>query len=452
LLLLCAGLGAFLYFYEIKGGERREKAKQEETRIWKLDRDNIQRIDLASPGQSLTAVRVGDREWKLTAPRSLAADSEELNRMANAAAELSREGIVESQAADLGRFGLDPPQTAVELKLKDGKQYKILFGSNNPTGSSTYAALPGKSEVFLVSTSVSGAFQKKFEDLRNRAVLSFDQAEVQSLQLVTAKGTVRLTRENDRWWLEGEERLPADASAVSEISSTLSTAKVKEFADVDSGKPADFGFDTPLVDVRLTYGKDKGIKHLIIGKGKADSGAAESYAARDDSRDEIFYVDRELVEKLQKTSADLRDKALASFERWDIDSISLTNERGTLAFTKSGGDWLLGNAKKKTKWDAVNGILDALEKPVKEIIDHPASAASYGLDKPRGRVVLKQGADVKLDCNFGKAAADGVYARVQGEKAVKLIDTESWDKLNRSEADFIDTLSQAAPAGADHKH
>ena len=27
LLLLCAGFGGFLYFYEIKGGEKREKGK-----------------------------------------------------------------------------------------------------------------------------------------------------------------------------------------------------------------------------------------------------------------------------------------------------------------------------------------------------------------------------------------------------------------------------------------
>ncbi len=46
LLLLCVGLGAFLYFYEIKGGEQRDKAKQEEKVIWKVPGDDVQQLDL----------------------------------------------------------------------------------------------------------------------------------------------------------------------------------------------------------------------------------------------------------------------------------------------------------------------------------------------------------------------------------------------------------------------
>ena len=33
LLIVCLALGAFVYFYEIKGGEEREKAKQAEKQI-----------------------------------------------------------------------------------------------------------------------------------------------------------------------------------------------------------------------------------------------------------------------------------------------------------------------------------------------------------------------------------------------------------------------------------
>jgi hypothetical protein len=188
LIVICAALGGYLYFYEIKGGEKREKAKQEENSIWKLEPSAIRQIDLTNPSGTVTVARTGDKEWKITAPRALDADADELNRIAGSAADINRESMVEDNVANPARFGLQPPQADLKFKTKEGKEYNILFGNNNPTGSSTYAAIGGKNDVFLVTSSVASNFNKKLEDLRNHAILSFEQFEVQSLELKSAKG------------------------------------------------------------------------------------------------------------------------------------------------------------------------------------------------------------------------------------------------------------------------
>jgi len=469
LVILCAGFGSYLYFYEIKGGEKREKAKQEEKQIWKVESNTIQQMDLVFPDSRITAVRTGEKEWKIIAPRELEADSEELNRLASSSADLSRDSVVDPNASDLSKFGLNPAEAGVQIKTKDGKEYKIRFGRNNPTGNSTYAALEGKSEVFLVPTYTASTFRKKLDDLRNRSILKFDQFETQSVELKSEKGVVQLAKENDRWWIQGSERLAADSSAVSGMLGALGNNRLKEFFE---DKPEDYetlGFEKPMVDVKLTVGKDKGIKHLLIGleksklvkKGakkpkaepakqaekKGESAATALYIARDESRKEIFFVEKDTVDKLLKSPSDLRDKALASFQRWDIDAIVLRNSKGNFTFTKSGegGDWVLGDTKKKTKWDAVSGILDSVEKPVKEFVDKPAAASTYGLDNPSIRVVLKQGASVKVDCAFGKEAKDGVYAQVKGESAVKIADKEILEKLNKGEPDFVEPPPAPTP-------
>ena len=102
LLLICAALGVFVYFYEIKGGENREKAKQEANQLWKVESANIEQIDLITPQEHITAVRKGDKEWKLTEPRAVDADSDELNRMAGSAAEITREIRPPAAPADPG--------------------------------------------------------------------------------------------------------------------------------------------------------------------------------------------------------------------------------------------------------------------------------------------------------------------------------------------------------------
>jgi len=458
LLLVCAALGGFVYYYEIRGGEKREKAKQEEKQLWKLESNNVQQIDLILPDQHITGVRTGEKEWKLTAPRALDADSDELNRLASSAADMSRESVVEPNASDLAKFGLNPAEATLSFKMKDGTERKIRFGQNNPTGSSTYAVLEGKSEVFLVPTHVASTFKKKLIDLRNRSILKFEQFETQSVDLQTQKGAVRLVKEGDRWWIQGKERWAADSSAVNGLLSALATTQVKDFFEDNAGSNPSLGWDKPLLDVKLTVGKDKGIKHLTVGlekskltKGdkskpepkadkKDDTKASELYVARDESRTELFFVDKEFVDKLVKEPKDFRDKALAAFQRWDIDVVFLKNSKGEFTFTKSGtsGDWVMGDAKKKTKWDGVSGILDAMEKPVKEFVENPGAPSSYGLDKPGVRVILKQGANVKVDCAFGKEAKEGVYAQIKGESSIKIADKESLEKLNKGETDFLE--------------
>jgi hypothetical protein len=462
LLLVCLALGSYLYFCEIKGGEQRKKAKEAENQIWKLDDNIIQQIDLASLSRHITAVRKNSsKEWVLTAPRQYDADSGELNRLAGSASNLRREEVLEQNAENLSKFGLDPAQSSLKLRTKDGKEYGIDFGNNNPSGDFAYARLSNQKAVFLVASSTAIAFNKKVEDLRNHSVLSFEQPEVQTLNIKSPKGDLELVKGTaDRWWLAGAEKRAADSPEIRGILNALSMGKIKEFFDENAGDYANASFDKPYIDVSLSYGKDKAIKHLIIGSEKsklrkkgqkagtpessaADKFASEMYLAKDESRPDLFFVGKDFVDKLLKSPNNLRDKALAAIQRWDVDSMELTNTKGSFTFTKSGGEWFIGNAKKKANWDAINSILDALDKPVKEWIDKPAPLSTYGLDKPVVHLVLKQGGNILADCSLGKAAKDGIYALVTGDPSVKIADPEGLSILDKAEPDYVETPAVA---------
>ena len=315
LLIFCLALGGFLYFYEIKGGEQRQKAKEAENQIWKLESNDIQQIDLIYPQEQITVVRSGDDKWKITDPRALDADADELNSIASAAADLRRESVVELTAPELAKFGLDPPQMELGVKTKDGKEYSLRFGKNNPTGSSSYASLSDDSQIFLVANHVANTFNKKLDDLRNHSILSFKRWEADSLSLKSSRGNIRLFKEENRWFFEGKEKWAADSTAVNDVLSALSDDKVKEFFDENPEDYEDLGLAKPLIDVQLTYGEDKAIKHLSIGVqksrllkkrqmksrvgDKASSIDGELYLAKDESRSELFFVDKELIDKLQ---------------------------------------------------------------------------------------------------------------------------------------------------------
>jgi hypothetical protein len=463
LLIVCLALAGFVYFYEIKGGEQREQAKQAENQLWKVESADIRQMDLIFDDRHITVVRNGEDDWAITAPRNLDADSAEINSLANSAANMRRNSIVEQDSADMARFGLTPPRARLIIKTKDDGEFRIHFGINNPTGNSTYATVPDQGSVFLVSSSLVDSLDKKLDDLRNHSVLSFEQAEVRSLSLKSSKGQLNLVKDSDdRWWIEGEEKVAADSPGVRGILTALSLARIEEFFNDNPKDYRNLGLDRPLVEVSL-IGENKAMKRLAVGTEKAllrkkngmrptyqnpdEISSSELFLAKNDSREDLFFVKKELVDKLLRSRDDLRDMALASFQRWDIDVIILKNPKGNLTFIKSGGEWFLDDTKKKAKWDAINDILDTMEKPVQEILEKPAALSTYGLEKPAIRIVLKQGSKAIVDSSVGKGANDKVYARVKGDSSVKLVDPEIYDKLDKGESDWVEEA--ASPTETD---
>ncbi len=456
LLIVCLAFGGYLYFYEIKGGEEREKAREAENRFWMIESGDIQRIELNPPEGKIVAVRKNEEEWALEAPpRTLEADEGELESLAGKAAEVKFQSILEESATDFAKFGLEQARSGFKISTGDGKEYELFFGDKNPSGNSAYARASGRNEIFLVPSSASDTFDKKLDDLRNRSILRIEQSEVQTLTIKNQKGDIHLVKdEADRWWIEGKNRIAADSPGIRGILNALSMGTIPEFFDEDPGDYTNAALDKPLIDVSLTYGKDKALKNLRIGSTKAGmrkkgtagkptgSGTASQdtlYLAEDASRPEFFFVKQDLVDKLDQSVNDLRDKALASFQRWDVDSILLENSSGHFTFTKESGEWFFGDEKKKADFDAVNGILDALESDALELIDNPSALSTYGLDKPVVRVILNKEDKVVADCSLGKSTEKGVYARIQGDPAVKVAELANYEKLTKNEEDFIES-------------
>ena len=459
LVAVAAAIGAWLYFYEVRGKEGREKAKEAEGRLWTLEEKDVAAIALTSPDGRIEARRQEEGGWRITLPRELDADGAELDRLAREGATLGRGEIVEADAADLGRFGLQPPGSGVELTARDGKKYRIDFGADNPTGTFTYAARAGEKMVFQVPTAAAGSFRVKLDDVRDRTLLPFDQAEARQLELVTPKGRIALVKDGeDRWWFRGVEKREAAGPDVRGILNALSLGKIHEFSDLGVEEYANPGLGSPSIEARVKYGPAGATARLLVGTEQSKLRAAADtvtlpraadgvYLARDDARPDPFFVGQELVDKLLKTPEEIRDKALASFQRWEADALLVWNSKGTFEFHKSGGEWTLGAERKRAKWDAVNGILDALGSPALRWIDRPAGAASYGLDRPAIRAVVKKGGTVLADLSLGNAAPDGVHARAAGDPTVKVADPEAIRWLDLAREEYLEAAAGPQTGG-----
>ncbi len=78
LLVLTVAVGAYVYFYEIKGGEKREKEKEAAGKLLDVKKDSVSAITLKPDGVELK--KTGGK-WELMAPVQYQADEGTVNSL-----------------------------------------------------------------------------------------------------------------------------------------------------------------------------------------------------------------------------------------------------------------------------------------------------------------------------------------------------------------------------------
>jgi hypothetical protein len=436
LFLIFAILGAYVYFAEFRGKEARQKQEEAKKKVFPVEDKDITEISLIYPDRTISGVKNGEKQWQVTSPAGIEADSGEWDQLASNIPRIEREDTVAQAPADVAQFGLKDPGVKVSAKTKDGKTLEILFGSENPKKTHNYAKLSNGNDVFLTGSNWTRTFTKNISDLRNKKVLEFEADDIDGVKILDGNRELEIEKAGDQWQLKKPIDAKADGGEVSSFTSTVRFARVNSFPDppVDS-KTA--GLDFPAMTVTLHDGKAKADRKLLIGK----SSSTDRYYARDASRDTIFIIDKELFEKAKRPVFDWRDKSLTKLDRDKIDKIEISRGTDIISLAKDGSDWKLADGK-KLQFDKVSGMLNGLDfEKAKDIIDTPKALSTYGLDKPRLEIVLKQGSNELTRVSFGTESKtpEGVYLKTSENPAVKVASKDVFDKFNVKADDLVDT-------------
>src|SRR5437016_2475522 len=134
-------LGGYVYFAEYRGKDDRQKQEEAKKKAFQVEDKDISEISLIYPDRTITAVKKAEKQWQITSPAGLEADSDTWDEMASSVPRIERNDTVAQNAQDLSAFGLKDPAVKVSAKLKDGKTIDILFGSDNPRKTFSYAKL-----------------------------------------------------------------------------------------------------------------------------------------------------------------------------------------------------------------------------------------------------------------------------------------------------------------------
>src|SRR4030095_10284535 len=217
-------LGGYVYFTEYRGKEERQKQAEAKKKVFQVQDKDITEVSLTFPDRAITGVKKGEKQWEITPPPGLEADSDEWEQLASNVPKIEREETVAQNVQDLAQFGLKDPAVKVAAKTKDGKTLEILFGAENPKKTYNYAKLPTGNDVFLSASNWARSFTKNVSDLRNKKVLEFETDDVDGVKITeTAKeGAKELVAQKtgEDWNLKKPVETKADSGEIASFTSS----------------------------------------------------------------------------------------------------------------------------------------------------------------------------------------------------------------------------------------
>jgi len=435
LLVVFAALGGYVYFAEYRGHDEREKQEASKKKLFSEPLKDVTALSLTFPDHKMSAVKKDDKHWEFTEPQGLDADSEEWDMLVSSLSQIEKGGAV-SASTNLAQYGLDKPVVEVTAKLKDGKSVGVLFGSENPKKSDNYAKLADSPEVFLSPVSGSKSFQKSLTDLRNKKVLEFALDDINSIRIEDGKTLMEFQKSGMDWLIKKPLDLKADAEEISGFLSAIQSARATSFAD--SGLTLmSAGLAPVTTKVTLHDAKANTDKILSIGK----SPETDKYYARDESRTAIMIINKDVPAKARRPLIDWRDRSIAHFDQGSIDELEIVRGPEKISVRKQGSDWKLADGR-KAQMDKISSLLLAVEfERAQEIIDSPGNPSTYGLDKPRIEVTLRQAGKDVIGLKLGGPTRNpmGSYLKVSTNPAVMTVAEDFFAKFSLKADDLAET-------------
>ncbi len=451
LAVVFAGLLAFVYFYEIKGGEEREAAEEREKKLVALNGANPLRFFI-DRGDTTMELEKRNEEWFFTTPVESATDESSLRRFVDTIRDTDRERLIADSAAVaddpllVGRFELDKPLLTLWVETDSTALDTVYFGPKNPTGSYVYAQQGGANrEIFTVSSWRYDGLNKGVFELRDRRVLPFEKKNVREIRIARPEGRMVLLKVDEEWRVKVPTDVPANSVAVDSLLNKIRDAKIDTFVNEVPTEDAIAGYGLAgLVnfEVSLITGAERAEKRLRLGA--TEDGIR--YYARDLSRPPIFLVDSTIVTALLKPPHELRDRKPFKFDRSAVKRIVLQKPGEEIVAEKdTAGIWQVVSPESERatrSWKFNSVMTDLVEMEVVDFVsDNETDLSLYGLDQPSYSITLDGEEETVLKVFLGALDDELIYCMRSDIPSVYGIREDVADDLSLS----LDEVLQKKP-------
>jgi hypothetical protein len=268
-------------------------------------------------------------------------------------------------------------------------------------------------------------------------VFSVAADTIVELSVKPASGEETVLKKADgSWQIVQPVQAAADQAEVLGLTTNLATLEIQRVVDENAGDLKQYGLAEPRVDVGFKATGDRDFHHLLIGDKTATGG---DLYARLQNQKNVFLVSAFLESTFNRSTFDLRDKAVLTFDRNKVDSVALASLDKKVELAKSGEDWSLTRPiEARADFGTVEGLIGRLQTAqMKSLVTTEAKdLEEYGLDKPDLSATIGAGS-ARATLQIGKKAPDGtLYARDASRPLVFTIEAGLVDELKKPSDDY----------------
>lgn len=322
LLLIVLALGAFIYFYEVRGKETREQVKKEEQKFFAgVTKEGISQIRLTTnDGVDVTLDRV-DGRWQIVSPHTAPADEITVESMLSALVSAAKESALQD-VQGLEIYGLDASAKIIRFTAH-GVEHFVRIGHETKLGGTKYVMVDSAHDVTTLPTYVLATFDHSFDELRDKRVLYFDQAAVDQIRVrrSSERDGILLEKQDGAWQIRSPIQAVADADTVETLLSDLYFVRAQEFVDAPTSEQRR-ALAEPALQVELRTRNEVGEeKNFAI----AFSASSDEEMRLISSDTNAFYrVASDVFDSIPQEIAAYRNKRLGHFDPEAVKAFSIT--------------------------------------------------------------------------------------------------------------------------------
>jgi hypothetical protein len=161
-------------------------------------------------------------------------------------------------------------------------------------------------------------------DTTTPKVLTLTEGDIRQVEIDHRDGENTVFKRNDanQWQIVGPKTLPTDQSAVGSLTSSLSTINSDRVVDPNVSDLATYGLAPAADTIKITTANGK-TTTLLVG----DESPSGSVYVKLEADPRLFTVAKFVKDALNKSSKDLRDKRLLTFDSNTVSRVELSNAK-----------------------------------------------------------------------------------------------------------------------------
>lgn len=391
---------------------------------------DIDKVTITRNGKTLSLRRGNEFEstWTIAFPKERAADETKVDSLLDSIRLTKVKKFVEEEAADLAKYGLAEPTAKVKLEHDDRKM-TLLFGNriDLPDSDRVYVSKDGWQQVVELDTEIFDKLVTDVPHWRDTRLLQFERSNVARIQIDSESGTTVIERseENyDEWKIIEPKKVFADENEMRSLLFDLENSKIARFLEKDEMQAAEEAITKALAKLQLWQKEIETPVVLAVSKSEDD----RKIYAKAGWSEEIFSVEEQLFEQLNKGSEQLKDRSVLRFKETSVEKIEIARGEKSFVIKRKDLRWKLPRDLEMEPYEIDQLLWKLRQLRYESIAAIDKDKKYYGFDSPLLTIILwivDTESPLRLEIGKKLSEQDAYYARQSGTDHVMEIEGTS---------------------------